>query len=112
MGEIIKSGRGVLIDLTNCVELTSKEQLSKLPTYDPNNDESNPTVLMKLLGTKLPWEWYLMQNVGDDIYFALVKGYVVEAGDVSYDQLIDAGCYIDNSFTPIKFDDLRDKLEE
>ena len=78
-----------------------------IPKLMSTAEEDNPKCLVKLVGTKRNWEWYVIEGDKEKGEFF---GYVIsdypEAGTFFVDDLIVAGCYIDKEYVSETLDDL------
>lgn len=85
--------------------VTQEDIFNNLPGLD--YDESDPIACKRLIGTRLPWQWYLIcGNKEDDYLIAYVKGFENESGSVLGKDLLDAGCIIDHNYTPKRLSEI------
>ena len=99
------------------MKLFTQELLEKVPALYATEEESDPTVWVKLFYPDFSWTWYVIEFDGSDICFGLVDGYDQELGYFSLTELRNSrgtlGLPIerDRGFDPCKLSELRRALK-
>lgn len=69
------------------MKLLTKTLRKKLPPLNATANEPDPMVICKFFYPDFSWTWFAIEYDGDDIFFGLVDGLVVELGFFSKNKL-------------------------
>ena len=98
------------------MKLLTKALRKKLPPLYATEDEQDPIVVCKFFYPDFSWTWYAIEFDGDDLFYGLVDGDVLESGYFYLSELMTnrgkLGLPVERDlhFTPCRLSELRATL--